>query len=271
MAADEGKVRGAETTAAAAPATAAGDAASAAGRERLVVCFGDSLTYGYRMLPDFSGTDAPTPYGRVLQALLGAAWRVEVAGEPGEEACEMVGRVHVVLRARPEFVVVLGGTNDLGMGARPTAVAHSLARIYDAVIAAGARPVAVTVPPFRPPRVEEEALYAEPVARRRELNSLIAALATERRVPLVDLHAAVSEPKRAVLRAEFCNDGLHFTAAGYRRFGETVFAEAFAPLLADGGKAAAARAPREPASTATTEADSSGDAAAASGPARGPA
>ena len=115
-----------------------------------IVCFGDSLTAGYQS-PD-RGHPFPreTPYGSFLQERLASRARVTVRGVCGELTGEMALRFRRdVLDHRPDSVVILGGTNDLGWNAEPPEIMRNLVKMHEQALHAGIQSVAVTVPSVR--------------------------------------------------------------------------------------------------------------------------
>jgi acyl-CoA thioesterase-1 len=204
-----------------------------------IVCFGDSLTAGFQSptLGNPQGTE--TPYGRFLQELLGPAVRVSVSGICGELTGEMAMRFRsAVLVHQPTYVVILGGTNDLGWNAAPADIMRNLLKMYELAVAAGVKPVPVTVPSIR---VGEDLRnedgrrwFEEHLDRRSELNGLILRYAESKRLAAFDLFAATAEPETQQLAARYSNDGLHLTTAGYRLMAERLYHEVFVTLSAGG-------------------------------------
>lgn len=187
----------------------------------LIVCFGDSLTAGFQSptpdCPDF----LETPYGRYLEDRLRARARVHVSGICGELTGEMVRRFERdVLRRRPAWAVILGGTNDLGWERKPLEVMRHLSAMYKQAAAADVCPVAVTVPSVRG--------FDDHIVRRRELNALIVAYCAGHAVPSVDLFAATAEPETGRLALPYSNDGLHLTTAGYELLARLLYEQVFA-------------------------------------------
>src|SRR5438105_250634 len=117
----------------------------------LIICFGDSLTAGYQSAtPPDQPFIQETPYGGFLQQRLGARARVAISGICGELTGEMVLRFRRdVLRHAPAYVVILGGTNDLGCNAQPEEIMRNLLKMHELARADGIRSVAVTVPSLR--------------------------------------------------------------------------------------------------------------------------
>ena len=83
---------------------------------RIILAFGDSLTYGL-VVKDEGKMQKRTkhPYSDRLQEIL-KSYNISVAqeGMSGERTREMIRRIPVVLHnLRPAYAVILGGTNDL--------------------------------------------------------------------------------------------------------------------------------------------------------------
>lgn len=204
-----------------------------------IVCFGDSLTAGFQSPTADNPQGAETPYGRFLQELTGPSVRVSVSGLCGELTGDMAMRFRsAVLVHEPAYVVILGGTNDLGWNATPAAILRNLRQMYELAAAAGVTPVPVTVPSIRVSddlsSEEGRRWLAEHLDRRRQLNGLILRYAESKGLAAFDLFAATAEPETQQLAAQYSNDGLHLTTAGYRLMAERLYQEVFVPALASG-------------------------------------
>jgi lysophospholipase L1-like esterase len=204
-----------------------------------IVCFGDSLTAGFQSPAVDNPLGTETPYGRFLQELTGPSVRVSVSGICGELTGEMAMRFRsAVLVHQPTYVVILGGTNDLGWNAIPADIMRNLLKMYELAAAAGIKPVPVTVPSIRAGddlcSEEGRRWFAEHLDRRHQLNELILRYAESKRLAAFDLFAATVEPETQQLAARYSNDGLHLTTAGYRLVAERLYREVFAAALASG-------------------------------------
>jgi lysophospholipase L1-like esterase len=204
-----------------------------------IVCFGDSLTAGFQSPTAENPQGAETPYGRFLQELTGPSVRVSVSGICGELTGEMSMRFRsAVLIYQPTYVVILGGTNDLGWDAAPADIMRNLLKMYELAAAAGIKPVPVTVPSIRMGddlcSEEGRCWIMEHLERRRQLNGLILRYAESKRLAAFDLFTATAEPETHQLAAQYSNDGLHLNTAGYRLVAERLYQEVFAAALARG-------------------------------------
>lgn len=204
-----------------------------------IVCFGDSLTAGFQSPTVDHPQGIETPYGRFLQELIGPSVRVSVSGICGELTGEMAMRFRsAVLMHHPTHVVILGGTNDLGWNAAPADIMRNLLKMYELALAAGVKPVPVTVPSIRVGddlRSEEgRRWFAEHLERRCELNGSILRYAESKGLTAFDIFTATVDPETQQLAAQYSNDGLHLTTAGYRLMAERLYQEIFVAVAAEG-------------------------------------
>jgi lysophospholipase L1-like esterase len=202
---------------------------------RLVfVALGDSLTVGYHPPPLNGESPRATPYTRFLAEEVEGFLSREGAsglqvgfmnrGVTGELTSDMLGRFETdVVSQRPDAVIVLGGSNDLGWGYEPSTVAENLQEIYEKARAKGMEPISCTVPSVFG--------FDEGIEPRLELNRLIKGCSAERGMACVDLFRATCDPPTNRLKQEYSDDGLHMTSAGYRTLGETIFLEAVRGII----------------------------------------
>jgi len=187
-----------------------------------IIAFGDSLTLGTQSPTQQDPMGEATPYGKFLKEHLGEAAEVLIQGVNGELTAEMVMRLNRdVISQRPDYAVILGGTNDLGWGGHPQEVMRNLATIYERVRSAGIQPVAVTVPSIRG--------FDRLIPPRLTLNRLIIEYCQTKQQHFVDLFAATAEPETLRLAEPYSNDGLHLTTEGYRLLAKLLYDEVFKP------------------------------------------
>ncbi len=202
----------------------------------MIVCFGDSLTAGFQSPTAENPMGRETPYGHYLQEWLEASAEIQVRGICGELTGEMAIRFRRdVLQQQPSHVVLLGGTNDLGWNAQPAEIMKNLVKMYESARASQVMPIPVTVPSIRVDAAgggpDTEAWIGQRLSRRIELNGLIQEYALSKGLPWINLFMATVESTTGQLAAQYSNDGLHLTTAGYRLLAQLlydqVFAEAF--------------------------------------------
>ena len=199
----------------------------------MIVCFGDSLTAGFQSPTPQHPTDQRAPYGQFLQEWLGPSVEIRISGICGELTAEMAMRFRRdVLQHQPSHVVMLGGTNDLGWNAEPTDIMKNLVKMYELARASQIALIPVTVPSIRVDVADggpdAEAFVGQHLERRAELNGLIRAYAVSKGLAWIDLCTATAEPRTRLLAAEYSNDGLHLTTAGYRLLARLLYDEVFA-------------------------------------------
>lgn len=208
-------------------------------RPPLILCFGDSLTAGYQVPSPSNPAAEDAPYGQVLQERLGQRAVVEVSAVCGEVTGEMVLRFRAsVLDRRPQMVIILGGTNDLGWNADPAEIMRNLLKMYELARANSVVPVPVTVPSIRVElggeNPEAAAWLAQHIQRRQRLNALITDYAVSKGLRYLDLFTETAEANSFMLAQPYSNDGLHLTTSGYRLFGQLAYERLFtddSPLL----------------------------------------
>lgn len=213
-----------------------------------ILCFGDSLTAGFRC----GGDDTKFhPYAIELRKCAreasGRDWErvtVAVEGHCGYSARDMVrtGQLSTVLRSgggRPTVVVILMGTNDLRAFPPPSAV--DVASDLFALASAGAAEVGVrhvvvlTVPPM--PKAESRS--ADLLHRRLALNEVLleagasaagegvgagaadaeSSVSVNIKVHCIDAAASLDEADASL----WDEDGLHLSKKGYDTLGRVAF------------------------------------------------
>lgn len=194
-----------------------------------IICFGDSLTAGYQSPTDDVPYIVETPYGTFLQERLGAQATVMTSGVCGELTRDMVLRFQDdVVAYRPDCVVILGGTNDLGCYVAPTEVFNNLCRLYDQASTAGIRPVAVTVPSIRMQiNLADRHWLNDFLMQRQHVNRLMLDYCVKHTIACVDLFAATVEQDTLLLAGPYSNDGLHLTTIGYRKMADLLYEQVF--------------------------------------------
>lgn len=189
-----------------------------------IVAFGDSLTVGYQAPTSKNPEGLFTPYAGFLKERLGDKIEILVKGVSGELTGEMVMRLQRdVIAHRPDYVIILGGTNDLGWGAPPEEVMRNLAVLYERSKAAGIQPIPVTVPSILG--------FDRLIPPRKLLNQMIQEYVQRHRLRCVDLFTATADPATGELFERYSNDGLHLTTEGYQLLANLLDERVFRPLI----------------------------------------
>ncbi|MGB6231332.1 MAG: GDSL-type esterase/lipase family protein [Litorimonas sp.] len=129
-------------------------------------------------------------------------------GISAETTHDLLARVEAVAADRPARLFLYTGGNNLSRGGEtPEQAAAGVAQVVSAL--SEALPETIIHLSTLLPR---EARHADKVAA---VNAALVRLAETRTLPLIDAHAAFSDPDGA-LRADFTNDGIHLNGEGYR-------------------------------------------------------
>ena len=189
-----------------------------------IVALGDSLTVGES---EFEPSDSgqAISYPKYLETLaeihlrsLHSDVKVNVLnrGINGDLTSGMLERFsRDVIDEKPDYAIILGGTNDLGWGFDPAMIAHNLSTMYDAALKKRIVSVACSVPSILG--------FDELIPPRLKLNKIIRMEAEKRSIPFVDFFTATADPQTNMLLEDYSADGLHLTTKGYQRMGKCLF------------------------------------------------
>ena len=194
------------------------------------VAFGDSLTVGF-----IPSRITNQPYSRFLKEIVDEFLRqVEKDGDietrfinkgvNGDLTSGMLLRFRQdVMQLNPNFVIILGGTNDIGWGVPVEEIFSNLKRIYELAQKNQSTPISCTVPSILG--------WDEGIPSRMQLNQLIKHYCHEKRVLCADLFMKTCDPQTKRLRFEYSSDGLHLNVLGYQKMAEAIFEETLQALL----------------------------------------
>jgi lysophospholipase L1-like esterase len=139
-------------------------------------------------------------------------WTVLNRGINGQRSDEILARFdRDAIEAKPNYVIILAGVNDIYQGAPIESTRNNLLLMYQNSISAGIRPVSASVLPYNTTsRSEATGL--------RDLNSWIEYTANRLEIPFCDTNLAVADPEN---RDRLCGspDGYHPDVSGYRNMG----------------------------------------------------
>jgi lysophospholipase L1-like esterase len=184
----------------------------------VIVCLGDSLTWGSRDIHEGRGYPAWLP--SYLETLTRKICIAVNEGEPRETSSDTLRRAYKVMRSYPEaqLVIVMVGTNDLKSKPPPVDIyQENMRQIVNIARVCGKKIIVGLLPPAKslgmwcfPPDVE----YAVCT-----YNAVLRDLAVEMRFPLANFSDF----------EQYLCDGVHLTPEGYRmmaaRFAETISKE----------------------------------------------
>ena len=195
------------------------------------VALGDSLTVGF--IPETFPINYP--YTEFLKEMadnflkqVGKDDTVDVTimnrGVNGELTSDILLRFRRdVIALRPNCLIVLGGTNDIGWGVPVEEIFANLTRMFHMAMDNAIEPMGCTVPSVLG--------WDEGIPPRMELNELLKRFCSEKGILCADLFAGTCDPETKRLRADCSSDGLHLNGVGYRRIAETIFDEVIRSVL----------------------------------------
>jgi lysophospholipase L1-like esterase len=197
-----------------------------------IVALGDSLTLGETdfglslavpviAFPAYLGVLAEE-YLRTRHSNL--AVQVVNKGVDGDLTSGMFERFSSdVADQRADYVIVLGGTNDIGWGLDLMTILHNLTSIYDAAGSDDIGAIACSVPSLLG--------FDELIPPRLDLNRAIRKEAEKRKISFLDLFTATANARNNRLLEDYSSDGLHLNSKGYERIGKYIFDEWLKTIL----------------------------------------
>ncbi|MFH0748824.1 MAG: GDSL-type esterase/lipase family protein [Candidatus Bathyarchaeota archaeon] len=187
--------------------------------ELTIVAFGDSLTVGYR------SHGKPIPYCKVLESMVSKMlsqaemelhFRIFNRGINGDLTKNMLSRFQRdVVGLKPTYVIILGGSNDLGWNLSVKFIFSNLKKMFEEALKNSIEPIACSVPSILG--------FDELIPPRQELNQMIEHYCHQAHLFFVDLFAVTADPVTQRLREEYSDDGLHLTERGYLIVAEAIF------------------------------------------------
>jgi lysophospholipase L1-like esterase len=170
------------------------------------IAFGDSLTSGYNT----PGPAWPT----ILDAKDVHLILQRNSGVPGDTTAQMRARLqHDVINYHPSYMIVMGGTNDLGQGVSEATIIANLRYIITTAKKNKIIPILLEIPPDS---------YSGMTAKIDSLNAQIVHLANSYRFTVVDINTPL-RTSSGTIASKYTSDGLHFSAAGSQLVATTIW------------------------------------------------
>ena len=195
------------------------------GTKMKIVALGDSLTVGESGFTSSASDTQVRSYPEHLATFakeylrsrrLNVNLEVLNKGLNGDLTSGMLERFSAdVVDERADYVIILGGTNDIGWGVSLRMVSDNLTRMYDSARKERIGAVACSVPSILG--------CDELILPRLQLNATIEAEARKRAMPFLDFFSATADQATCRLLEDYSADGLHLNAIGYSRLGGVVF------------------------------------------------
>ena len=193
-----------------------------------ILCFGDSLTSGYHSWGSDYHPYATRLKERLEQRFPARDIDISTDGLPGDTVIDgsFMSRLDSCLGQvnRYDWIIILGGTNDLGWGRKADDIVKALELVWSKALNSGANVLALNVAASR------VCSSVGGFRRMRDINEKISAHREDRFFTL-DLCSSIPWPEDdSAEQDRLWDDGLHFTPAGYDLIGDVV-AERLIALL----------------------------------------
>ncbi len=189
------------------------------------VFLGDSITAGYQQGP---GNLPPRyyPFTNMLESTIRMRLKdrgkekdiaIENRGMDGDSTSGMISRFAMsVSPEKPEYVVIMGGLNDLFTRVPDSDVYRNLVQLTQMSMEIGAEPIVLSTTP-----VDGAHDFNSKV---KDLNDRVRGYCMENGVRFIDIFSELLDD--GVLAKEYSNDGVHLSDGGYKKI-----ISVLAPLL----------------------------------------
>ncbi len=179
--------------------------------EKTIVCFGDSIVYGY-------GAGVMDAWPKRAAKALNV--KIYNRGDNGNTTDDLIFRfTEDVLMIRPEAVVILGGANDILMGTRLCHTQENIAYMVEKAKAAGIRPILCTLLPVDGPMLKRcwFSFYDadETIGRIDAFSQWIRTYCAKNDLLCIDFNKLYPDYMRRAGYEKMYQDGVHPTKDGY--------------------------------------------------------
>ena len=134
---------------------------------------------------------------------------------------EIIYNIHNSYKQRPDFIIIIGGTNDLGWGIEPDQIVKNIADMHSICKNEGIMSIGATIPPTC---FENDKRYNTQKTR---TNQKLRRFFTSFGILFADLYTGMgTDLNNSNLKPEYdFGDGLHFSVAGYKKMGYLIYEE----------------------------------------------
>ncbi len=190
------------------------------GAEGLVVlCFGDSITYGTSSACDCPATGYPAILKRMLGAALGGHFDTINAGNPGEQTKDGRSRLPSWLASvKPELTILMEGTNDSFFNVPYGTIEANLRAMLNSILSAGSHAIIATIPPVITNSQRDRTVQGQ---RIRTFNPTIYTIGSSLGIPVAPIYEAITAVPGWETKLIDQPTANHPNDAGYRIVAET--------------------------------------------------
>src|SRR4030095_8470387 len=168
-----------------------------------IIAFGDSITYGYPFGNKYSWVE-------LLSEKLGI--KILNAGANGDALRNLQNRLLIdVVDQRPDYVLLMGGTNDVYQGSIPADMEERFKKILKVLKENKIKAVLGIPPPVTEKEMEE---------RLAKFRRFVKKTAKDLNLPVINFYDPFFEAKKKRPNPSLLEDGVHPSAAGYKLMAE---------------------------------------------------
>ena len=150
-------------------------------------------------------------------------------GIPGELTRDLLGRIHINLvnhLPKPEYSIIIGGTNDLGWGINNSEIFENIKKLHSISRKSGIVSIGSTIPP-----IKMEQSSGDYHGRKINLNEILREYYQKNNIPFADLYNGMMDEGGNLRREYSYVDGLHFSVEGYKKMGLVIFKDAIKKII----------------------------------------
>jgi acyl-CoA thioesterase I len=178
-----------------------------------IIALGDSLTYGY-------------PFGQAMSWVEYSSKELKVPilnqGTNANILQQMLRRLTIdVLDLKPDYCLILGGTNDVYQGVSLELMKSNFSKITERLLEHQILPIVGLPPPL------EDAVFEKDLAKYR---NWLKKHAREHSLKVIDFYSAFIDPKKKKLIHAYFEDGIHPSSKGYQAMAQAAI-KVLKPLL----------------------------------------
>lgn len=189
------------------------------GEGLLVLCFGDSITYGTSSACSCPTTGYPAILKRMLGAALGGHFETVNAGNPGEQTSEGRARLPSWLSTvKPDLTILMEGTNDTFFNVPGNTIESNLRAMLNQILGTGSHAILATIPPVITNSQRDRTVQAQNI---RAFNPRIYTIAGSLGIPVAPIYEAITAVPGWETKLIDQPTANHPNDAGYRIVAET--------------------------------------------------
>jgi lysophospholipase L1-like esterase len=150
-------------------------------------------------------------------------------GIPGELTRNLLNRLErdvINYTPKPEYSIIIGGTNDLGWGIPINKILDNIKSLHNKSREKDIASIGANIPPIR-----QESTSGNYHERKVQLNQKLSEYFETQDIPFIDLFNGMANTQGNLKKEYAVSDGLHFSVQGYKQMGLVIFNDVIKRLL----------------------------------------